>query len=380
MVDVVITGTGLYVPEGRLDNEQLVAAFNAYVDTFNAENAPDIEAGTVEALAYSSVEFIEKASGIKARHLIEATGPADVTRMKSHLPEDAHGSEDKPSVQAAMAIEAAKQAMDAAGVTADEIDNVICSSASPQRYFPAMSIEVQYFLGIKGTASDMVMGCSSATYAMIAAVNAIKAGTCDRVLMVNPEIFSSMVNYKDRDSHFIFGDIADAVILERADLAEKRGAKEQWLIRDTKSETHYSRNILSHFGPLTKIDDDSIDREDMFFVQQGRKVFKELLPLVTEFIGSQLQANNLTVDHVNRMWLHQANINMNNYAAKKLLGRDPSFEEAPTVLQDYGNIAGAGSVVAFHKHREDLSVGSRGLICSFGAGYSIGSLLVERIH
>ena len=119
-------------------------------------------------------------------------------------------------------------------------------------------------------------------------------------------------------------------------------------------------------------------RDDMFFVQEGRKVFKELLPLVTDFISRQLSNMNFTVENLSRMWLHQANINMNMYAAKKLLGRDPEPDEAPTVLDTYGNTAGAGSIVAFHEHRADLKTGDRGIICSFGAGYSIGSLIVEK--
>lgn len=111
-------------------------------------------------------------------------------------------------------------ALSNAGVDASDIDHIVCTSAVMQRSFPAIGIEVQHFLGTSGSAFDMVMGCSSATYGLIAGVNAIKSGVADRVLMVNPEIFSTMVNYRDRDSHFIFGDIATAVVLERADLAK----------------------------------------------------------------------------------------------------------------------------------------------------------------
>ncbi|MCK0068680.1 MULTISPECIES: beta-ketoacyl-ACP synthase III [Kordiimonas] len=376
MVDVVISGTGVFVPENKITNEELVAAFNDHVDQFNAENAADIEAGLVTAKQHSSAAFIEKASGIKSRHMIEVEGVMDLNRMMSKLPEEAHGDQDKPCIQAEMGIAAAKMAIEAAGIDAGDIDHLICSSAVMQRAFPAIGIEVQHHLGTGGSALDMVMGCSSATYGLLAGVNAIKSGMADRVLMVNPEIFSTMVNYRDRDSHFIFGDIATAVVLERADLAK---GNDQWKITGTKAETQFSSNIRSHYGPLTRIDDNSMLRKDMFFVQEGRKVFKELLPLVTEFISTQLEAEGLKVSDLNRMWLHQANINMNMFAAKKLLGREPETDEAPTVLDEYGNTAGAGSIVAFHKNRADLKSGDKGIICSFGAGYSIGSLLVEKL-
>ncbi len=376
MVDVVISGTGLYVPPDRIDNAELVDAFNAFVDTFNADNADAIVRGEVEAKTYSSAEFIQKASGIQARHMVQTDGVSDTARMMPTMPEGAHGDMDEPSLQAAMGIKAAEAALAQAGLEAKDIDQIVFSAALVQRYFPAMGIEIQHFMGTSGSAFDMTMGCSSATYGLINGVNAIKSGVSKRVLMINPEIFSTMVNYKDRDSHFIFGDIATAVVLERADLAT---APDQWKVLDTKASTRFSHNIRSNYGPLTRLEDDAFNRQDMFFVQEGRKVFKELLPLVTEFIGEQLQETNLTVDHLSRMWLHQANINMNMYAAKKLLGREPRFEDAPTVLEDYGNTAGAGSIVAFHEHRSDLKAGDKGLICSFGAGYSIGSLLVEKV-
>lgn len=376
MRDVVISGTGVYVPPESVSNDDLVAAFNAYVDRFNAEHADAIAAGEVPAKQHSSSEFIEKASGIKKRHYIDRSGVIDPDQMKINVPEGAFGDAETPSLQAAMAIEAAKIAMDQAGVTADDIDMVICSAAVMTRSFPAMAIEVQKFLGIKGAGFDMVMGCSSATYGMIQGATSIQSGLARRVLMVNPEIFSTMVNFTDRDSHFIFGDIASACILEAADQST---ANEQWRIDSMHQETELSENIMSNYGPLTRHGDDLWKRPDMYFVQQGRKVFKELLPMVTSFISHQLGEAGLAATDLNRMWLHQANINMNMYAAKKLLGREPEPNEAPTVLERYGNIAGAGSLVAFHEHRDGLNAGDRGLLCSFGAGYSIGGILVTKL-
>ncbi len=376
MTDIVISGTGIYHPKDKVSNDELVVAFNKHVDIFNAENKADIDAGRVTAKQYSSSAFIEKASGIKSRYVVEASGIKDENRMASHLPDDALGDDENPSMQARWAIAAAQQALDAAGLKGEDIDLVICSAAVLQRFFPALSIEVQMHLGTKGAAYDMVAACSSATFGMINAVSAIKSGMAKRVLLVNPEIFTTMVNYRDRDSHFIFGDICTAVVLESADIAK---APDQWKVLDTKMQTKFSSNIRSEFSPLTRFIENGLDRQDMYFEQEGRKVFKELLPLVCRFIENQLDGVDMAIEELERMWLHQANINMNMYAAKKLLGREPTITEAPVVLDEYGNTAGAGSVLAFHFHRADLKAGDKGIICSFGAGYSIGGLIVEKL-
>ncbi len=376
MFEVVISGTGLYAPEDKISNDELVDSFNKFVDLFNQENAADIEAGIVTAKSYSSAEFIEKASGIKNRHVIDKVGTLDINRMQSKVTESDLGDDDTPCLQADWALKAANQALKAAGKTGADIDYVVCGAAIQQRYFPAISIEVQKHLGAKGYAMDLIMACSSATFAIISAYDAILSGRSKCALVVNPEIFSTLVNYRDRDSHFIFGDVCTALVIERADTCK---VENSWKIINTKAATEFSSNIRSEYSPFTRMIDDAIFRPDMYFVQQGRKVFKELLPMVTAFIEEQLQDCDLKVTDLSRMWLHQANINMNMYAAKKLLGRLPEPHEAPMVLDEYANTAGAGSIVAFHLHRDDLKSGDKGLICSFGAGYSIGGIVIEKI-
>ena len=79
-----------------------------------------------------------------------------------------------------------------------------------------------------------------------------------------------------------------------------------------------------------------------------------------------------------RFWLHQANLSMNQLIARRLLGRDATPEEAPVILDEFANTSSAGSIIAFHRHSADFRPGEVGVICSFGAGYSIGSLVVRR--
>ena len=111
----------------------------------------------------------------------------------------------------------------------------------------------------------------------------------------------------------------------------------------------------------------------------GRKVFKEVCPQVVRHIAGHLDSLQLAPEDLSRLWLHQANLNMNQLVARKLLGRDPGEGEAPVILNEYANTSSAGSIIAFHKHSHDLPTGEKGVVCSFGAGYSIGSVVVERL-
>ena len=124
---------------------------------------------------------------------------------------------------------------------------------------------------------------------------------------------------------------------------------------------------------------EGIGKPDKLFVQEGRKVFKEVVPLVAELILAHLKELGLEPAALKRLWLHQANANMNELIARRVLGRDPSPEEAPIILDTYANTSSAGSVIAFHKHREGLRKGDLALLCSFGAGYSAGSVILEKL-
>ncbi|MCA6064565.1 beta-ketoacyl-ACP synthase III [Thalassolituus marinus] len=372
MSNIVISGTGLFIPPHVITNEELVAAFNQYVDNFNEKNAAAIEAGEVEALTHSSPEFIEKASGIKARYVMYKDGLVNPDIMHPVFPMTQEGSTPE---MVTMGVAAARKAMEQAGKTADDIDMVIVSSTFRQRDYPGMSVEIQRELGINGFAYDMGIACSSATFGLINAYTALKAGTAKCVLFVNPEFTTPGLNFKDRDSHFIFGDVATAAILEPEETAKPEHA---FRILNTKQFTQYSDNIRTDQS-YADYCFDNVPEDRYAFKQRGRKVFKELLPLVTNFLEQQLSETHQDAAALKRMWLHQANVNMNMFAVKKLLGRLPEALEAPVVLDEFANTASSGSVIAFHRYQDDFQSGDRGIICSFGAGYSIGSLLVEKV-
>ncbi|AMB85398.1 3-oxoacyl-ACP synthase [Pseudomonas agarici] len=372
MHNVVISGTGLYTPPNSISNEELVQSFNTYVQLFNDKNAAAIERGEVQALSESSAAFIEKASGIKSRFVMDKDGILDPRRMKPRLPERGN---DEWSILCQMATGAAEQALQRAGKTAADIDGVIVACSNLQRAYPAVAIEVQEALGIRGFGFDMNVACSSATFGIQAASNSVQLGQARAILMVNPEVCTGHLNFRDRDSHFIFGDAATAVIVERADLAT---SSYQFDIVGTKLLTQFSNNIRNNFGFLNRAAEEGVGAPDKLFVQEGRKVFRDVCPMVAELIGTHLHENQLDISQVKRFWLHQANLSMNHLIVKKLLGREASEMEAPVILDTYANTSSAGSVIALHKNQDDLAAGSLAVLSSFGAGYSIGSVILRK--
>jgi len=370
---IVISGSGIWTPSNVITNEELVESYNAYAERFNADHAADIAAGKIEEKYLSSVRFIEKTSGVKARHVYTREGILDIDRMRPKFPER---KDEEISNQAEIGVFAARAAMTAAGKTAADIDAVIVACASTQRPYPAIAIEIQKELGIDGFGFDMLVACSAATFGLHRAYDSLVSGSSKCVLAINPELVTPQVNFCDRDSHFIFGDVSTAVILERFETCTSPNSYE---ILSTKALTRFSNNIRSNFGHMAYATDAEPFGWDKLFHQSGRNVFDEVSPVAAKHISEHLASLDLTPRDVNRFWLHQANINMNNMVIKQLLGKDVEAETIPTILDRYANTASAGSIIAFHLYNDDLKKGDIGVICSFGAGYSVGSLVLRKL-
>ncbi|MBA96391.1 MAG: beta-ketoacyl-ACP synthase III [Sulfitobacter sp.] len=372
MYTPAITGSGIFTPTQVITNAELVKSFNAYADLYNTQHAKQIEAGELPAKEHSSEEFIVKASGIEQRYVVDKTGILDPEVMHPLLRQR---SDDEPSLMAEMALDAARKALADAGKTAADVDAVICAASNLERAYPAVAIEIQDLLGIDGFAFDMNVACSSATFGIQAAADMVRSGSIRSALVVNPEICSAHLEWRDRDCHFIFGDVATAVLIERAEAA----SGPYFEIKSTRCATQFSNNIRNNNGFLRRSRPDGVaDRRDMQFMQNGRKVFKEVLPLVADHIAGHMAEENIDATDLKRLWLHQANKSMNDFIGRKVLGRIPKDGEQPNILQDYANTSSAGSMIAFSKYSADLADGDTGLICSFGAGYSVGSVLVTR--
>ena len=371
MQRVAISSTGLYVPPYVISNEELVTSFNCFADIENAAHAADIAAGTRQPIPQSSVEFIEKASGIKQRYVMEKSGVLDPQRMR---PRFRVRPDSEISLMAEIGVAAARDALVRAGRQFADVDGVICACANMQRAYPALAVEIQAALGIQGFGFDMNVACSSATFAVEMAVNAVKTGSARAILVVNPEITSSHLAWKDRDCHFIFGDVCTAILIERLETAPA-GAFE---VLGTRLATTFSNNIRNNAGYMWRSEDRDPEDRDMLFYQEGRKVFKEVCPLAAQHISTHLADFGLVPNGVRRFWLHQANLAMNQLIGRKLLGHDATRDEAPVILDEFANTASAGSIIAFHRHYDDIKAGEVGVISSFGAGYSIGSVVLRR--
>ncbi len=367
----VISATGLFTPSETITNAELVDSFNTYVARYNAEHAEAIAAGQVRPLEPSSVEFIEKASGIKARHVMAKAPILDPGTMAPRWPE--RGNEEL-SILAEIGVAAARDALERAGRDPGDVDAVLCAASNMERPYPAMAIEIQQALGIEGFGFDMNVACSSATFGIQTAADYIRAGNARSVLVVSPEITSGHLNWRDRDSHFIFGDVATAVLVEDASIAPAA----HWDIVGTRLKTVFSNNIRNNFGFLNRAHPESAGAADKLFVQEGRKVFKEVVPMVAQMITDEADRLGIDPQTLRRLWLHQANAGMNRLIAQRVLGHEANEDESPTVLDTYGNTSSAGSIIAFHLHSDDLVAGDIGLICSFGAGYSAGTVFVRK--
>ena len=373
MKRAVISGSGVYVPPDTISNDEIVSSFNAYVTAFNEQHAAEIAAGTLEALQPSSAEFIAKASGITNRFVMDKKGILDNAVM---APQIAARKEDELSLQAEFAVEAAKKALQAAHKTAADVDAVIFACSAIQRAYPAMSIEIQDALGIKGFAMDMNVACSSATFALQVAANNIVTNSARCVLIVSPELTTGHVNFKDRDSHFIFSDAAVAVVIESIETCT---AKHVFEIISCKLRTEFSNSIRNDFGFLNRCELKQEASSETLFRQKGRKVFKEVVPMAANTIISHLKEQGLNAKTIKRLWLHQANVNMDRLIGQKVFERENiSHEDVPIILNEYANTAAAGSIISFHNYHSDLNAGDYGVICSFGAGYSIGNIIVRK--
>ena len=370
MHNIYIAGTGIWHPEEKVSNNEIVNSYNSYVKKFNQENKLEIENGSIGAMELSSAEFIEKASGIKSRYVIDKEGILDINRM---MPRVKNEHPDRLSIHAEVGIKAAKKAMDQANVGPNEIDAVIVGTSHAARNYPAVAIEIQQELGISGYGYDMLVGCSSTTFAINNAYSDIASGLANTILVINPEVSTPFVNFTHRDKHFIFGDGCAATVVQRDSTSSKA-----FKIIDRKLHTQFSNNIRSNYSYLNRAAVDSKNNEDLLFHQNGRGVFKDVCPLVASLISEQLKKNNISPEEISKFWLHQANGKMIRLITSKILGTD-DFDEniTPMPITEFGNLASVGSLFAFNLNN-DLKKGQKGVICSFGAGYSVCSIIVEK--
>ena len=207
-----------------------------------------------------------------------------------------------------------------------------------------MAVEIQQALGINGFAFDMNVACSTATFALEQAVNAIRCGSAKCVLVVNPEITSAHQEWRDRDCHFIFGDVATATVVESADTAT---SADQWEVLGTKLATQFSNNIRNNFGFMNRCEDTDPNARDKTFRQEGRKVFKEVVPIAAAHIEGHLGPCRWSPPDASLL-AAPSQPEHEPIGGQGLIGGEAGPDVAPLILDEFANTSSAGVVIAFH--------------------------------
>ena len=319
-----ITGVGYYAPPGVLTNEDL------------------------EKLVDTSDEWITQRTGMKRRHIVAPEG-----------------------VTSDLAVPAALAALDAAKKTPDDIDCVICATATPDYPFPALACIVASRLGIPGRAAfDISIACSGFVYALSTAASFIRSGVFRRVLIIGAETLSKITDYTDRTTCILFGDGAGAAIVERGDpdcflgcdLGADGSDPSVLYLPGGGSRFPFNRN-----GELA-------DQRLGYIKMQGQSVFKFAVNQMASSTRTALQRAGLAPEDIDVVVPHQANLRIVD-ATIKMLGL-PS-EKCIVNIAEYGNTSAASIPIALAEgvERGLIKKGDVVVMVAFGGGLSWGSIV-----
>lgn len=263
-----------------------------------------------------------------------------------------------------MGFEAAKRAMEMAGVTADEIGLIIVATTSATHAFPSAACQVQSMLGVKGCpAFDVAAACAGFTYALSIADQYVKSGAVKRALVIGSDVLARTCNPEDRGTIIIFGDGAGAVLL---------GASEEPGIISTHLHADGSYGELLTLPNADRVNPDS----PIFLTMAGNEVFKVAVTELSRIVDETLQANNLQRSELDWLVPHQANLRIISATAKKL---GMSMENVVVTLDRHGNTSAASVPCALDEAVRDgrIQRGQLILLEAFGGGFTWGSALVR---
>jgi len=315
-----IIGTGSYLPEKVLGNEELSKS----VDT--------------------SDEWIRERTGIRQRHIVA----------------DGQYTSD-------LALNASIQALDAAGMHADDLDLIVLATSTPDVVFPSTASILQEKLNVRGCgAFDVQAVCAGFAYALSVADQFIKAGTCRNVLVIGAETFSRILDWTDRATCVLFGDGAGAVVLTGGD---KPGLHSTHIHADGRFQDllHVPTGVSKQYNEMFKA--------QTAVQMNGQKVFKWAVREMSALAIKTLEENGLSVDDVDWMVPHQANIRIIEAVASKA---GVPMERVVVTVQDHGNTSAASVPLALDTAVRDGRVqpGDKILLEAFGGGFTWGSALI----
>jgi len=292
----IIIGSGAYTPKKAMQNSE----FEDFLET--------------------SDEWIVQRTGIKQRH-IAAEG----------------------ETTADLAEHAARDALENAGVTIDDIDLIILATSTPDNTFPATSVEVQHRLGMKhGAAFDTQAVCSGFVFALTTADQYIRSGQSNRVLVIGAETFSRILDWKDRTTCVLFGDGAGAVVLEAAD--SKGEASDRGILScHLRSDGSHKDKLYVDGGP-------SSTQTVGYLRMEGKEVFRHAVGMITDVIEDAYLATGLSSDDLDWFIPHQANKRIIDSSAKKL---GIAKEKVVITVDQHGNTSAASIPLALNAAIKD---------------------------
>ena len=271
-----------------------------------------------------------------------------------------------------MAADASHVALARAGVTAEELDVIVLSTATPDRLLPATAVDLQATLGAtRAAAFDLSAACSGWLYGLTVAEGMIATGTADTALVIGAEKMSAIVNWKDRNTCVLFGDGAGATVLKRS--TDGRGILSSFMRSDGTLAELLFRPSGGASIPLTE----AIIAEGSHFVKMaGREVFKAAVRSMAEAADRAFAEAGLTGEDIDLMIPHQANIRIIEATAKHA---NISMDKVFVNVDRYGNTSSASIPIALDEAIEAGRVreGSTVLLVAFGAGFTWASMIVR---
>jgi len=383
----IITGRGIYVPDDVLTNGDVaavadprrLAAWVAANKWCQSRIAAGSE-GTAPALGECRrnrllfEEYIGERVGIESRRVVDRGAILERQPSRRAL----FGSD--------LGAQAARAALDDAGLEAGEIDLVICGTSTPDCIYPSTAIEIQDRLGARSAcAFDVLAACSSFVFALETARALILAGCYRRALVVAAEYFSCGVDYGDPFNSFFWGDAAAAAVVEAAELGRAKGGYE---VLATRCRSQLSHNILTGLGGTRPFLEASANGHCAqpapggpgyrYFYQNGPRVYREVIPLVDGEIRGLLVENDLAVEQVRLFMLHQASMQMIEGIKKRLFHAEPEPGRVPVNLRTYGNTSSCGVAICLAEEAV-MQPGDVACMAAFGGGYTVGTALIRKV-
>ncbi|NEN24549.1 ketoacyl-ACP synthase III [Cryomorpha ignava] len=319
-----------------------ITAVNGYVPDDKLTNAD------LEKIVDTNDEWIRARTGIQERRILK-----DPTKASSD-----------------MGAEAVKGLLKKRGIGPEEIDMVICATATPDHLFPSTANLISHKCGIKDAWSyDIMAACSGFLYALTTASQFIETGKYKKIIVVGADKMSSIVDYTDRSTCIIFGDGAGAVLLEPNE--EGMGIQDSILHTDGSGRDYLHQKAGGSLNPATV---KTVENKDHYIFQEGRTVFKFAVSKMADVSAEILEKNNLTGEDVAWLVPHQANLRIIDATANRM-GLDPS--KVMINIHKFGNTTNGTIPLCLWEWENKLKKGDNIILAAFGGGFTWGSIYLK---